>query len=93
MAEYTRWWMPSPDRKDWKKRRIPLLNERQERVLRTAIKRLEDLCDTSPKSMCGVENAAKKECRVYVETWIIPQLQFLLDHAEYELAWQKWSEE
>jgi hypothetical protein len=51
------------------------MTKEESRALKESIKKLEALISTAPDSTCGVANEHKEAVRLYVQTWVLPNLR------------------
>lgn len=55
-----------------------------ETKLATALDKVNNLLDQSPDSRCNVANSHKEAIRLYVQTWILPELEEIVEWARGE---------
>jgi hypothetical protein len=64
---------------------MPSMTKKNVALIVSAIAKLEALCDTRPGIECSVDKGAKVAVRPYLQSWVIPILERLLDPAPYAL--------
>ena len=63
---------------------MPSISTRNAKLLNTVLTRLEALCDSRPAVECAVPAEAKEAVRLYVQSWVIPVVERVLEDKPYD---------